>query len=330
MKPFSFRISSWLLATATTLGALSAAPAAQAAAYPDKPIHLVVPFPPGGAVDILGRLVGQKIGQQMNQTVIVENRAGANGSIGDDYAARANPDGYTLLFGANGLVTNPALYPSRPFSEMKTLTPIAYLGSSPLIMVVPEDSPAKSLKDIIDAAKADPGKITYASAGNGSSAHLGSEMLKSVAKVNMLHVPYKGGAPAIIDLTAGRVSFMLLDPPQAMPQIRGNKLRPLVVGSATRLPLLPEVPSAADAGYPDFDATVWWGFMAPKGTPPEIVAKLNGEINTALSSPDVKKVLDEMGVITKPGTPEQFGQYLQSQYDKWNALIKQAGISGEN
>ncbi|HEY0294762.1 MAG TPA: tripartite tricarboxylate transporter substrate binding protein [Bordetella sp.] len=331
MKLLSFRMSSRLLATATALGALSLGPAAQAqSSYPSKPIRLVVPFPPGGAVDMLGRLVGQHIGQQMNQSVIVENRGGANGRIGDVYAAHAAPDGYTLLFGANGLATNPSLYPNDSFSEIKTLTPVAYLGSSPLIMVVPQDSPAKSLKDIIDAAKADPSKIAFASAGNGSSAHLGSEMLKSVAKVSMLHVPYKGGAPAIIDLTAGRVSFMLLDPPQAMPQIRGNKLRPLVVGSNTRLPLLPDVPSAADAGYPDFEATVWWGFMAPKGTPPEIVDKLNSEINTALRSPDVQKVLGDLGVITKPGTPAEFGQFIQSQYSKWNALIKQAGITAEN
>lgn len=328
MKPLSFRM--WLLAAATALSALSVGQAAQAdSAYPDKPIYLVIPFPPGGAVDILGRLVGQKIGQQMHQNVIVENKPGANGSIADEYVARAAPNGYTLLFGANGLVTNPSLYPNRHFSEMESLIPVAYLGSSPLIMVVPENSPAKSLKDIIDAAKAKPDSVTFASAGIGSSAHLGSEMLESVAKVKMVHVPYKGGAPALIDLTAGRVSFMLLDPPQAMPQIRGHKLRPLVVGSATRLPLLPGVPSAADAGYPDFEATVWWGFVAPKGTPPEIVGKLNSEINTAMASPDVKKVLDDMGVITKPGTPGQFGQFMQAQYAKWGALIKKAGITGE-
>lgn len=328
MKPHSFR--KWLLAAAMALAMLSLGQAAQAgSAYPDKPIYLVIPFPPGGAVDILGRLVARKIGQQMHQNVIVENKPGANGSIADEYVARAEPNGYTLLFGANGLATNPSLYPNRHFSEMKSLIPVAYLGSSPLIMVVPENSPAKSLKDIIDAARAKPDAISFASAGVGSSAHLGSEMLASVAKVKMLHVPYKGGAPAIIDLTAGRVSFMLLDPPQAMPQIRGHKLRALVVGSATRLPLLPDVPSAAEAGYPDFEATVWWGFVAPKGTPPGIVDKLNGQINAALASPDVKKVLNDMGVITRPGTPRQFGRFLQAQYAKWSVLIKRAGITGE-
>ena len=185
------------------------------------------------------------------------------------------------------------------------------------------------VKDVIDVAKTDPSKVAYASAGPGSSAHLGSELLKSVAKVGMLHVPYKGGAPAIIDLTAGRVQFMLLDPPQAMPQIKSERLRAIVVGSASRLPLLPDVPSASDAGYPGFEATVWWGFAVPKGTPPEIIAKLNKEINTAVNSPDVQKVLSDMGVITKPETPEQFGAFINEQAAKWSTIIKGANITAE-
>jgi tripartite-type tricarboxylate transporter receptor subunit TctC len=329
MKKTNFLTRSWLLAAALAAVALPLAAPAHADTYPDKPIRMIVPFPPGGAVDILGRLVGQHLGQQMNQSVIVENRSGANGSIGNEAAAKAAPDGYTLLLGANGLATNTALYPKRAFSELTALAPVAYLGSSPLIMVVPEDSPFKTLKDVIDVAKTDPTKVAYASAGPGSSAHLGSEQLKSVAKVGMLHVPYKGGAPAIIDLTAGRVSFMLLDPPQAMPQINSHRLRPIVVGSNTRLPLLPGTPSAADAGYPDFEATVWWGFAVPKGTPPAVIEKLNKEINTALQSADVQKVLTGMGVVTKPGTPQEFGKYIDEQATKWSAIIKAANITAD-
>ncbi|OZI37238.1 LacI family transcriptional regulator [Bordetella genomosp. 10] len=329
MKNARFRIPSWLLAATLALGVLPLSTPARADAYPDKPIRIVVPFPPGGAVDILARLVGQRLGQQMNQSIIVENRSGANGSIGNEYAARSAPDGYTLLLGSNGMATNPFLYPKRAFSELTDLAPIAFLGSSPLIMVVPANSPYKSLKDVVKAAQSDPTKVTYASAGPGSSAHLGSELLKSVTKTGMLHVPYKGGAPAIVDLSAGRVSFMLLDPPQVVPQIKAGRLRPIVVAGRSRLPLLPDVPSATDAGYPDYEAIVWWGFMAPKGVPAGVVARLNKEINTALASDEVKKVLDGMGVVTNPGTPEQFGAFIGAQAKQSSAIIKEAGITAD-
>jgi tripartite-type tricarboxylate transporter receptor subunit TctC len=330
MKAARFRMPTWLLAATLAAATLMPLGAAQAqAAYPDKPIRMVVPFPPGGAVDILGRLVAQHLGEQMKQAIVVENRSGANGSVGNEAAAKAAPDGYTILLGANGLATNAWLYPNRTFSELKSLAPVAYVGSAPLIMVVPENSPAKSLKDIIDVAKGDPSRISYASAGPGSSAHLGSELLKSVAKVGMLHVPYKGGAPALVDLTAGRVNFMLLDPLQAMPQLKSGRLRAVVVGSKERLPLLPDVPSAAEAGYPDFEATVWWGFMAPKGTPPEIVDRLNTEINKALTNPDAQKILAGMGVRTKPGSPQAFGDFLQAESAKWSGVIKAAGITAD-
>jgi tripartite-type tricarboxylate transporter receptor subunit TctC len=320
----------WLLAATVAVATIAPLGAAQAQAnYPDKPIRMVVPFPPGGAVDILGRLVAQHIGQQMNQSIVVENRSGANGSVGNEAAAKANPDGYTILLGANGLATNVSLYPTRPFSELKSLTPIAYVGSSPLIMMVPANSPAKSLKDIVDAAKADPNRISYASAGPGSSAHLGSELLKYVTKTAMLHVPYKGGAPALIDLTAGRVNFMLLDPVQGLSQVQSGRLRAIVVASKERLPLLPDVPSATQAGFPDFEASVWWGFMAPKGTPPDIVARLNAEINKALTSPDAQKVLTGMGVTTRPGSPDDFGKTLQAESTKWATVIKAAGITAD-
>ncbi|ANN68503.1 Bug family tripartite tricarboxylate transporter substrate binding protein [Bordetella bronchialis] len=325
-----FRTPAWLLAATLAVASIAPLGAAHAqASYPDKPIRMIVPFPPGGAVDILGRLVAQHIGQQMNQSIVVENRSGANGSVGNEAAAKAAPDGYTILLGANGLATNVALYPKRPFSELKSLTPIAYVGSSPLIMMVPADSPAKSLKDIVDTAKADPGKISYASAGPGSSAHLGSELLKYVTKTNMLHVPYKGGAPAIVDLTAGRVNFMLLDPVQGLSQLQSGRLRGLVVASKDRLALLPDVPSAAEAGFPDFEASVWWGFMAPKGTPPGIVNRLNAEINKALTSPDARKVLAGMGVTTRPGTPEDFAKYLDAEAAKWATVIKSANITAD-
>lgn len=318
------------LAAAAMLALAALGTGAQAQnSYPQKQIHLIVPFPAGGAVDILGRLIGQHLGEQLKQPVIVENRAGANGTIAYEYTAKAAPDGYTILIGSNGLATNTALYPKRTFSELQTLTPIARLGSSPLIMMVPAESPYQSLKDVVDEAKKDPGKVTYASAGAGSSAHLGSEMLKSVTGTDILHIPYKGGSPAIIDLSAGRVSFMLLDPLQAMPQIESKRLRPLVVAGPHRLSIASDVPSATDAGYPDLEASVWWGFMAPKDTPRPIVEKLNQEINAALAKPDVRQKLVSMGVEIASGSPDDFGTFLQGEARKWSALIESANIASD-
>lgn len=330
MKAISVRT---LIPALAAMGALALAlqPACVRAqdAYPSKPIHLVVPFPPGGAVDILGRLIGQHLGEQLHQSVVVENRAGANGTIAYEYTAKSAPDGYTLLIGSNGLATNTSLYPTRTFSELKSLAPVAKLGSSPLIMVVPTNSPYQTLKDVTDAAKADPAKISYASAGSGSSAHLGSEMLKSVTGTDMLHIPYKGGSPAIVDLSAGRVSFMLLDPLQALPQVESKRLRPIMVAGPERLPLIPSVPSAADAGYPKLEASVWWGFVAPKDTPRPIIETLNKQINAALAKPDVRQKLASMGVKQASGSSDDFGAFLNDQAATWGALIKSAHITNE-
>ncbi len=297
--------------------------------YPSKPIRLVVPFPAGGAVDILARLIGQQLTLQMGQPVIVENRPGANGNVATEAMAKAPADGYNLLIAGNGLATNTALYPDAGYDMMRDLAPVAYVGYAPLIMVVPAESRAHSLQDIIDQARKTPGSVTFASAGNGSAAHLGSELLNFTAKIDMLHVPYKGGAPAIVDLIGNRVSFMLLDPPQSMPQIRSGKLRALVVGSPKRFDLLPDVPTTAEAGYPQLETTVWWGVVAPAGTPAPIVAKLNAEIDKALKLPAVDGRLADLGVTPQPESVTQFDGYLRSEIAKWQAVVKRAGIRGD-
>jgi tripartite-type tricarboxylate transporter receptor subunit TctC len=301
---------------------------AQAQAYPDKPIHMVIPFPPGGALDILGRLIGERLSAQLKQPVLVENRAGAGGNVGAEYVARSAPDGYTILLGSNPLATT-ALYSGLGFDVLRDFTPVAYIGYAPLILVVPANSPAQSLKDILDSARAEPSKVSFASAGSGSSGHMAAELLKSVAGVDMLHVPYRGGAPALVDLISGRVSFMLLDPPQSLPHIKAGRLRAIMVGSPTRFALLPEVQTAVEAGYPNLEAVVWWGFVAPAKTPRDIVLKLNSEINTALADPTVRARLAELGVTSAAKTPEQFGAYLNGEILKWNALIKKTGLRAE-
>jgi len=317
-------------AAVSALLALVPAGAARAqAAYPEKPIRMIVPFPPGGAVDLLGRLVGQHLGEQLGQSVIVENRAGANGNVGTEVVVRAPADGYTLLFASNGLATNASLYPNRSYTEARNLVPVAYVGASPLIMVTAADAPFNSLKDVLAAAGAKPGGVSYASAGNGSSAHLGTELLKQTAKVDILHVPYKGGAPAIVDLIAGRVSFMLLDPPQAMPQVRSGKLKAILVGSPRRLALLPDVQTTSEAGFTNLETTVWWGLMAPAGTPPAIVEKLNAEVNKALARPDVQTRFKELGVTSQPGSAADFARYLGDQTGKWASVIASAGIKAD-
>ncbi|MFO1302211.1 MAG: tripartite tricarboxylate transporter substrate binding protein [Burkholderiales bacterium] len=300
-----------------------------AQAYPDKPVHIVVPYAAGGAVDIVARTVGQPLQEALKQPVIVENRPGAGGNIGMEAVARAAPDGYTLLMASNAIATNNALFPKLTFDGRKDFTPVARIGYAPLVIVVPASSPAKSLKDLIAQAKAEPGKLTYATAGNGSSGHLAGELFKSAAKVDVTHVPYKGGAPAITDLVGERISFMPINAVEVMSHIKSGRLRALAVASDRRFPLLPDVPTAAEAGLPGFEATVWWGLVAPAKTPGDVVARLNADTNRILAEPAVVKRFDEMGVVLVPQAPDKFGAYIASQADLWSGVVKAGGIQPE-
>lgn len=302
---------------------------ARADTFPSKPLRIVVPFPPGGGVDHVARIIGQQLSLQMGQPVIVENKPGASANIGADFVAKADPDGYTILCAANGLASNVTLFPHTPFNALKDFAPIAKVGSAPLVVIVAKDSPVKTLKDLIAMAKKDPGKLDYGSAGNGSSQHLGGEMLKNIAKIDVLHVPYKGGAPAMTDLLGGRISYMVQNPIEALSHIKAGQLRALAVAGSKRMPLLPNVPTSAEAGLPGYDAPVWWGFVAPVKTPKEIVNKLNAEIVKALASPKVKDALSQVGVILDPGTPEQFGQFMRAEVDKYAKVINAAGIHAD-
>jgi tripartite-type tricarboxylate transporter receptor subunit TctC len=300
--------------------------AALAQAYPAKPIRIVVPYPAGGAVDIVARNIGQPLSEALKQPVIVENRPGASANIGMEMVAKSPADGYVLLMASNGIATNMALFPNLAFDGRRDFAPVARIGYAPLVIVVPASSPAKSLKDLIAMAKAEPGKLTYASAGNGSSGHLAGELLKSAAKIDVLHVPYKGGAPALADLLGERISFMPINPVEVIANIRAGKLRALAVGSDKRVPLLPDVPTVAEAGLPGYEATVWWGLVAPAATPPDVVRTLNAETNKALADPAVAGKLAELGVVITPGTPEQFGAFIRAQAELWSGVIKAAGI----
>ena len=294
--------------------------------YPSRPIKIVVPYAAGGAVDIVARTIGQALSEALKQPVIVDNRPGASANIGMELVAKAAPDGYTLLMSSNGIATNMALFPHLAFDAQRDFAPIAKIGYAPLVIVVPAASPAKSLKDLIAMAKAEPGKLTYASAGNGSSGHLAGELLKSTAKIDVLHVPYKGGAPAITDLLGERISFMPINPVEVIAHIRGGRLRALAVASDKRFPLLPDLPTVAEAGLPGYEASVWWGLVAPAKTSTDIVRQLNAETNKALANPAIANRLAELGVVVTPGTPDQFTAFIKSQTELWSGVIKSAGI----
>jgi len=299
---------------------------AQAQPYPNRPIKIVVPYAAGGAVDIVARTVGQPLSEALKQPVIVDNRPGASANIGMELVAKATPDGYTLLMASNGIATNMALFPHLAFDGQRDFVPIAKIGYAPLVIVVPASSPAKTLKDLIAMAKAEPGKLTYASAGNGSSGHLAGELLKSTAKIDVLHVPYKGGAPAITDLLGERISFMPINPVEVIAHIRGGRLRALAVASDKRFALLPDVPTAAEAGLAGYEASVWWGLIAPAKTPPETVQQLNTETDKVLANPANANKLAELGVVVTPGTSEQFTAFVKAQTQLWSGVIKSAGI----
>ena len=315
---------------AARLGALAAAtalPAWAQDAYPAKPIKLLVPFPPGGGTDVLSRVLAQAITNATRWVFVVENKPGAGGNIGLDALAKSAPDGYTLGMGQTAnLAVNPALYSSMPFDPLKDFAPIALLSSQPLIVVVDAKSPYKSLKDLVDAAKAKPGKINMASAGNGTIGHVGGELYQRRAGIKLTHVPYKGAGPAVTDLLGGSVDVFFGNSQSVGGQVSGARLRPLAVTSLKRLANFPNVATVAELGYPGFEAATWSGLLAPAGTPAAIVARLNAEANKALASTEMNSKLAEEGSTPMGGTSQQFAAFIRSEHAKWGAAVRDAGI----
>jgi len=319
-----YRVMSWLCTAA--LVAVMMPSTAEAQSYPNRPLKIIVPYAAGGAVDIVARIIGQALAEELKQPLIVDNRPGASANIGMEVVAKAPADGYTLLMASNGLTTNMALFPNLAFDGRRDFAPIARIGYAPLVIVVPALSSAKTLKDLIAMAKAKPGELAYGSAGNGSSGHLAGESLRALAGIDVLHVPYKGGAPAVTDLLGERLSFMPINPLEVISYIQAGRLRVLAVGSDKRVPLLPDTPTVSEAGVPGFEATVWWGLVAPAKTPADIVAMLNNDTNKVLHDPAIIKKLGDLGVVTTPGTPADFAQFIAKQTELWSTVIRKAGI----
>jgi len=303
-----------------------AAALACAQTYPTKPIRLVVPFPPGGATDILARDVAQKLTEAWGQSVIVDNRPGAGGNIGSELVAKSAPDGYTLEMGTVGThAINASLYAKMPYDHVKDFTPVILVAGVPNVLVVNPSVPANSVGELITYAKANPGKLNFASSGNGTSIHLSGELFKVMAGVQITHIPYKGSAPALQDLLAGQVQMMFDNLPPSLPQIKAGKLRALAVTSATRAPALPDVPTLAESGLPGFEASSWFGILGPAGTPAPIVTKLNAEIAKWLATPEAKEKLAKQGANAAGGTPDDFAKHIAAETAKWAKVVKDSG-----
>ena len=296
------------------------------APYPSKPIRLVVPFPAGGTTDILARAVAQKLSEAWGQQVIVDNRPGAGGNIGSDIVAKAAPDGYTLVMGTVGThAINPSLYRKMPYDHVKDFAPVILVAGVPNVLVVNPSLPVHTVRELIDYAKANPGKLNFASSGNGTSIHLSGELFKTMAGVQMTHVPYKGSAPALTDLMGGQVQLMFDNLPSSLQLIQAGKLRAIAVTSTARAAALPDVPTIAESGLPGFEASSWFGVLAPAGTPREIVTKLNATIAAWLATPDAKDKLLSQGAIAAGGTPEAFARHIDAETAKWAKVVKMSG-----
>jgi len=301
----------------------------QAQTYPTKPIRWVVPFPPGGSTDLLARVVGQKLTESWGQQVIVDNRGGAGGTLGAAEAARAAGDGYTLLMGAIHHTIATSAYPKLPYDFQRDFAPITVVAIVPNVLVVNPSVPAKTVKELIDYAKANPGKLTYGSAGMGTAHHLIGEVFNARAGVDILHVPYKGSAPAVADLIGGQVSIMYDTVASCLPHIKAGKLRPLAVATAKRSSALPDVPTIAEAALPGFEVTTWFGALAPAKTPKELVVKLNAEMVKILNMPDVRKRLLDAGAEPVGNTPEEMAAQIKRETEAFAKIVKQAKIVAE-
>ena len=313
--------------TSVAAQAAAQSPSKSSATYPSKPIRIVVTYPPGGPTDFVARALGQKFTEAWSQPVIVDNRAGAGGVVGTEVVARAAPDGYTLLLGTSaGLAINPALTSKLPYNAFTDFAPVSRVVINPQILVFNASFAPNSLKELIQLAKSKPGAINYASVGSGSPNHMGMELLKSMAGIDMVHIPYKGTAPAVTDLLTGQVSLMFNSMPSVLPQVRAGKLKGIAVGSARRSAAAPEVPTVAEAGLPGFEYVTWYGIFAPAATSKDIVAKLHKEIVRILADPQTAQRFASQGAEPASTTPAELGKYMRDEHERWKQVIKAARI----
>jgi tripartite-type tricarboxylate transporter receptor subunit TctC len=328
MKQLAKRVAG--VAVLAGLLGLDGAGVARAQDYPSQPVRFVVPFAPGGTTDVLARLVGEKLSASLGQQFVVDNQAGAGGNIGTAQVAKAKPDGYTLLMGTVGThAINASIYPRLPYDPIKDFAPVTLVATVPNVLVVNPEVPANSVAELILLAKEKPGELNFASSGNGTSIHLSGELFKSMTGVDMVHVPYKGSGPAVVDLLGGQVQMMFDNLPSSAPQITAGKLRPLGVTSKERSPTLPDVPTIAESGLPGYEALSWFGVLAPAGTPDAIVAKLQEEIAAALADPAMRERFAELGAVPVGDTPAEFADFISAETAKWAKVVQEAGIKLE-
>ena len=298
--------------------------------YPTKPVRFVVPFAPGGTTDVLARLIGEKLSVSLGQQFVIDNQAGAGGNIGTAQVAKAEPDGYTILMGTVGThAINQSIYPRLPFDPIKDFAPVTLVATVPNVLVVNPEVPVHSVAELIELAKAKPGELNFASSGNGSSIHLSGELFKSMTGVDMVHVPYKGSGPAVVDLLGGQVEMMFDNLPSSAPHIKAGKLRPLGVTSKERSPTLPDVPTIAEAGVPGYEALSWFGVLVPAGTPDAVVTRLQQEIAKILADPAMRERFAELGAVPAGDTPAEFAAFIGSETAKWADVVQKAGITLE-
>ena len=315
------------VAAAMSVGFVSLPAAGQG--YPAKTIRYIVPFPPAGATDILARWVAEKISPALGQPVVVENRPGAAGGVGTELVAKSPPDGYTILMATAAQAVSETLYVKQPFSFARDLTGVALIARVPNVMEVHPSVPARTVKEFITLAKARPGQINFASSGSGTTLHMSGELFKMLTGVDIVHVPYKGSAQAITDLIAGHVSVMWDNLPASMPYIKASRLRAVAITTAQRYPGLPDLPTVAESGVPGYEASAWFGVVAPAATPREVIARLNAEINRAVNLPDMKERFAQQGATPSPGTPEEFNAWIRSEIAKWGKVVKASGAKVE-
>jgi tripartite-type tricarboxylate transporter receptor subunit TctC len=314
------------VAACLAAAAFPAAASAQAD-YPSKPLRLIVPFPPGGSTDIVGRIVAQRLGEKLGQQIVVDNRGGAGGTIGTEAAAKAAPDGYTLAVGTTSThAVAPGAYSKLGYDPVKNFAPVSLVAVTPYLLVVNAQVPAKSLKEFVSLAKSQPGKLNYASAGAGSTTHLAMEMLKDAASINLVHIPYKGNGPAEVAVLAGEVQAIFGSMPALLQQVKAEKLRPLAVGTSRRSPAVPDVPTVAELGYPGFEAALWLGIVAPAGTPSAAVDRLSRELGGIVATPAFREAMDKNGAEPVSNTPAQFATLIREEADRYGKVVKTLGI----